>query len=214
MILLSKTFVDYRFANIENIKENFTLSNLNKDDVVNNYNNNVNIETKSNILAPYNTIRQIFINNNNNNSFDNMNSDFEENEIFNDLKNKEIKIQNGILLFSNKVREFNMNYELNNNGGCDNGILINMKTDSNFLNSTINNESNLNNNNNENNFEEEFYNENKKKNINEKQREENILNKIENDFGYKKEYVKKSIENNDLNHARAVFYLMMNYEHI
>ena len=211
MILLSKTFVDYRFANIENIKENFTLSNLNKDDI--NYNNNVNIETKSNILAPYNTIRQIFINNNNN-SFDNMNNDFEENEIFNDLKNKEIKIRNGILLFSNKVREFNMNYELNNNGECDNGILINMKTDSNFLNSTINNESNLNNNNNENNFEEEFYNENKKKNINEKQREENILNKIENDFGYKKEYVKKSIENNDLNHARAVFYLMMNYEHI
>ena len=215
MILLSKTFVDYRFANIENIKENFTLSNLNKDDVVNNYNNNVNIETKSNILAPYNTIRQIFINNNNNNSFDNMNSDFEENEIFNDLKNKEIKIRNGILLFSNKVREFNMNYELNNNGECDNGILINMKTESNFLNSTINNESNLNNNNiNENNFEDEFYSENKKKNINEKQREENILNKIENDFGYKKEYVKKSIENNDLNHARAVFYLMMNYEHI
>ena len=188
MILLSKTFVDYRFA--ENIKENFTLSNLNKDDV--NFNNNVNIETKSNILAPYNTI----IINNNNNSFEN---DFEENEIFNDLNNKEIQIQNEILLFSNKIREFNLNYELNNNNECDNGILINMKTES--LNSTFNN-----------NLNEEIY--ENKNNFNEKQREENILNKIENDFGYKKDYVKKSIENNDLNHARAIFYLMMNYEHI
>ena len=41
--------------------------------------------------------------------------------------NLELKVKNGIIKFHGKVKEFNMNYELNNNEEIDNGMLINSK---------------------------------------------------------------------------------------
>ena len=53
IVMLSKTFVDYRKAKIDDLKENFSLSNLtsNKEN-----GNKENITDKSSILAPYNSI--------------------------------------------------------------------------------------------------------------------------------------------------------------
>ena len=52
MILLSKTHIDYRKANKEELGENFTMKNLfTVDDK-----NNKNADTKSIILAPFNTM--------------------------------------------------------------------------------------------------------------------------------------------------------------
>ena len=205
MLMLSKTFVDYRFAKNEDLKENFTNSNLDKDYFnFKNLNdiNNTNCKTKSDILAPYNSINNSYYNNNNN----------EIDEYFSDYKNKSIKIRNNEIIFSNKVREFNLNYELNNNNECDNGMIINTKSDvnnNNILTSNNNSEIDINN-------EENFYYDDEEKKSNKnliKKKEENILNKIEK-FGYDKNYVKKIVENNELCHANAVYYLMMNYEHI
>ena len=204
MLMLSKTFVDYRFAKNEDLKENFTNSNLDKDYFnFKNLNdiNNTNCKTKSDILAPYNSINNSYYNNNN-----------EIDEYFSDYKNKSIKIRNNEIIFSNKVREFNLNYELNNNNECDNGMIINTKSDvnnNNILTSNNNSEIDINN-------EENFYYDDEEKKSNKnliKKKEENILNKIEK-FGYDKNYVKKIVENNELCHANAVYYLMMNYEHI
>ena len=57
LIMLSKTFIDYRKANAEDLKENFTLSNLESDSDKNKNNSKgENITSKSSILAPYNSI--------------------------------------------------------------------------------------------------------------------------------------------------------------
>ena len=41
--------------------------------------------------------------------------------------NLELEVKNGIIKFHGKVKEFNMNFELNNNEEIDNGMLINSK---------------------------------------------------------------------------------------
>lgn len=98
-ILLSKSNIDYRYADREDLIENFTLKNLDtKLD-----SENQNIQTKSNILAPFNST----------------------------LKRecsflvKDLKIENDAIRIHGKAMELNRNYELNNNGEMDNGILIN-----------------------------------------------------------------------------------------
>ena len=52
--MLSRTYIDYRKANIEELQENFTISNLKRDKDLNN--NDKNITTKSFILTPYNSL--------------------------------------------------------------------------------------------------------------------------------------------------------------
>ena len=55
--MLSKTFIDYRKANYEDLKENFTLSNLENNTGKNKHDSKEeNITNKSSILAPYNSI--------------------------------------------------------------------------------------------------------------------------------------------------------------
>jgi len=220
MIMLSKTYIDYRYAKIDDIKENFTLSNLEKDDK-NTNNVNVNIRTKSFILAPYNSMKNYFQNDDD--------DDNDEEDDFNDIS---LKLENGIILFANKVREFNINYELNNNDELDNGMLINSKTETistNRNNTISNNNINISNNNNINNNNNGYYYEDEKnvgtfnknlqlkysfsgnQNKNDKKKRENILNKIEY-LGYDKNYVKECLKNNKICHATAIYYLMMNYE--
>ncbi len=189
--LMSKTYIDYRYAKIEDIQENFTLSNLNVDEISK---EEINHTTKSNILAPYNTMKQFVLS-------------YEE-----DLDDKyNINIENNNIFFINKVKEFNRNYELNNNGECDNGILINTKT-SNSASSIFNN-SNLNLNDNKNYDDDYEKNDFYQIKEDEEIKKEKILNKIE-EFGYDKNYTLEKINQNELCHVNAVYFLMMNYENI
>ena len=217
MIMLSKTYIDYRKANMEDIQENFTISNLRRDKNINN--NNKNITTKSFILTPYSSLIED----------DESEPQFNESEL-DDFNNENINIEHDLISFSNKVKEFNMLYELNNNNEVDNGMLNNSKVNSTTSwtnrifnnNSVIKTESVIC-------VEEEDkrneYNEddnicNKKVYIKRKNKENykevninKILEKIEK-FGYDKKYVKYCLDNNILCHATSVFFLLINYDNI
>ena len=117
MIMLSKTYIDYRKANMEDIQENFTISNLKREKDINN--NNKNIMTKSFILTPYSSLFED----------DESDQQFNESEL-DDFNNENINIESDLISFSNKVKEFNMLYELNNNNEVDNGMIINSKINS------------------------------------------------------------------------------------
>ena len=204
MTMLSKTYIDYRYAKIEDLKENFTLSNLEREDK-NSNNKNLNVRTKSLILAPYNSMK---------NYYENEEEEEDESDDFNNLS---LNLENGIILFANKVREFNINYELNNNDELDNGMLINTKTESystSLRNNTLTNNNKIcfeeeNNNSLKNGVKEKE--ENSNLNQNEQLKSENILNKIEN-LGYDRNYVKDCLKNNKICHATVIYYLMMNYD--
>ena len=118
--ILSKTYVDYRKDKMENLKESFTLSNLFTEENTNSKikSENKNEETKSSILAPFNSVNK----SNDENDF------FDEMAIMDDFNNNRIKIENDIIKVGNRVKEFNMLYELNNNCEVDNGIIINSRT--------------------------------------------------------------------------------------
>jgi serine/threonine protein kinase len=190
MIVLSKTYIDYRYANFDDIKENFTLSNLNSDDKDKN-NINENCKTKSILLGPYSSYKDT-------NRYE---KDSEKDlDDFDDIK---LNLENGIILFPNKVKEFNLNYELNNNGELDNGMLINTQTESNSISNSSRN-LNLSNCN----FSKDILYGNS---MNEKDKNEKILNQIES-LGYDKNYVLDCLKNNKICHATTVYYLMMNYD--
>jgi hypothetical protein len=109
-----------------------------------------------------------------------------------------------------------MNYELNNNGELDNGMLINSKTETNSITSAINNSINLNINEKSGIYSDEEEYDNKIKKIDKKEEEEKkekILNKIEK-LGYDKKYVIEKLNDNELCHVTAIYYLMMYYEYI
>ena len=217
MIMLSKTYIDYRKTNIEELQENFTISNLKREKDIKTLKN---ITSKSFILTPYNSI------------IEEEENSVEDNDILNnynleDINNSEINLENDLISFDNKVKEFNMLYELNNNKEVDNGMLINSKINTN-TNSLIVNDLN------ENSqvktesvicFEEEgnilddkkIVIENNtninNKELNEQKKEEKILEKIEK-MGYDKKYVKECLENNVLCQASAAYFLLMNYDNI
>ena len=206
--VLSKTYVDYRKDENENLKESFTISNLfidNKDNLKKN-NSEKNAETKSSILAPFNSVDK-------SNDEDDLSN---EELIMDDFNNKKIRIENDIIKVGNKVKEFDMLYELNNNCEVDNGIIINSQTDtisSKSSNSSIYINKNIKDNNG---F---FFDENsitkEKKEINciKNTNNEKILNQIEL-LGYDKKYVKDCVKNNILCHASAAYFLMLNYDNI
>ena len=213
MIMLSKTYIDYRYGLVDDLKENFTISNLKIEKKNKNGEKKIkNITTKSSLLAPYNTLIQ------DNESF----SDYEIDNSFDDTTNPNINLENYIIIFNNKIKEYNLNYELNNNGECDNGMLINTKTgtisSSAVNNSNLKNESQLscrsirrNDNEDNNEFDEEF------NEIDEQEEHEKKVSKILNEIekiGYDKEYVMSCVNNNILCHASTIFYLMLNYKNI
>ena len=221
MKMLSKTYVDYRKDKNDNLKENFTMSNLFNDDK--NKKVEKNVETKSSILAPFNSI---------------INKDEEDDFYFEDydmedLTNNEIKLENGIISIGHKVKEFNMFYEMNNNCEVDNGIMINSKT--NTLTSISNNTINSKNNNSLTKNSTSVLKEEKeekgklktknnpkkvsKANDNKNNNKENIkeinkiLDQLEN-LGYNKSYVKDCVKNNVLCHASTAYFLMLNYDKV
>ena len=211
MIMLSKTYIDYRKANVEDLQENFTISNLKREKDIKTLKN---ITTKSFILTPYNSIiedeNSMEISNNLCNNLE-------------DVNNSKIILENELISFDNKVKEYNMLYELNNNNEVDNGMLINSKihTNTNSLiindlneNSQVKTESVIC-------FEEEgiinddkkIVIENKREIDSEQKKEEKILEKIE-QMGYDKIYVKECLKNNILCQATAAYFLLMNYDNI
>ena len=124
MIMLSKTFIDYRRANADDLKENFTLSNLESDDNKNKNNlNQQNITNKSSILAPYNSVLSDY-----ENSSEGL--QMKSKDSFSDFNNSKIKMEKDQIIFSKKIKEYNRLYELNNNGEMDNGVLKNSRTQS------------------------------------------------------------------------------------
>ena len=205
-ILLAKSNVDYSdINNKENMVENFDIKNLDTEED----NENVNIKTKSIILAPFNS---------------SISDEEDEDDISlkegNDFNNTGLIVRNGIIKFSPKTKDLNRNYELNNNQEIDNGIVIlsydsdeNIKNKSPYegsynskfhsklfspkkekvYNSNKSDNKNNNNNNNENNF------------INTK-----VLEKMEN-LGYDKEYVKNCLNKKEFNYATATYRLLDKY---
>ena len=227
-VMLSKTFIDYRKANYEDLKENFTLSNLENNTGKNKQNSNKeNITNKSSILAPYNSIIS---------ESDDITQriSIKSKDSFDDFNNSKIKLENELIAFSKKIKEFNRLYELNNNGEVDNGVLINSKTQSsaNLTDRSSSNKSksdalniNISNSNslllNENN-EDKKNKTNRGKNNSRKSLDEEMERHIKSNnileqmklMGYNRNYVLDCVKKNELCHASAVYYLMMNYENI
>ena len=217
-VMLSKTFIDYRKANYEDLKENFTLSNLIINSDKNKQNSKEeNITNKSSILAPYNSIIT--------ESDESQRMTIKIKDSFDDFNNSKIKLENELLTFNKKIKEYNRLYELNNNGEVDNGVLINSKTQSSInmtdrSNKSKNDMFNLNISN-TNSFilrdlNDSSKNDNKKNGDDEVDKTMKINNILEQMkiMGYNKEYVLDCVKRNELCHASAVYYLMMNYENI
>ena len=203
--ILSKTYVDYRKDKNENLKETFTISNLFIDEKNNNgLKKDKNEETKSSILAPFNSV----INSKEDEDF------FDDEIIMDDFNNNRIKLENDVIKVGNKVKEFNMLYELNNNCEVDNGIIINTRTNTLSSKSDNNNSFYINNNIKDNQGYIEKSN-NKEIKMNKKNEKdiERILREME-ELGYDKKYVKECVENNTLCHASAAYFLMLNYDNI
>ena len=192
LTVMSKTYIDYRKGELEDLKENFTLSNLRNDEIKL---EEKNVTTKSTILDPFNSC----INNDNNSS----NNDLVIMEdSFDDFKNENIKLENDIMIFNNKVKEFNLNFEVNNNQEVDNGMIIKTQSD-NVSSSSLS----------LNDISKDFIEEKNNNKKNELNVDKNILNEVE-QYGYDKKYVLNCIENNKLCHASTVFYLLKNYKDI
>jgi serine/threonine protein kinase len=210
IIMLSKTYIDYRNGAIDDLKENFTLSNLKKDKESKKDKNKVkNISTKSSLLAPYNTLIQD----------DDEEIDYNLEDSLDDINNPNIILENDIILIKNKVKEFNLNYELNNNGECDNGMLINTKTGtiSSSLNNSSKNDGKLTNRSRQRNEDENILSDLNDENDEQGEEYERKINKILDEIeklGYDKKYVLNCVNKNILCYASSVFYLMLNYKDI
>ena len=198
--LLYQAYIDYRKRKASELIETFTLSNLIKDD--NKSNENYNCETKSSLLAPFNSFNYEY--------FNIVNPKNKRDE-FVDFNNKKLVIENDLISYSNKVKELNNQYEIDNNKDANNGILMNPKS----INES-NSSSFTNSNTNRNSIIDKYVNVNfdfnhMQNNLDYKR--ENILSQIEN-LGYDRKYVIKSLKNNYLNHATTVYFLLMNYEYL
>ena len=189
--MMSKTYIDYRKGDIEDLKENFTLSNLRNDEIKL---EEKNITTKSSILDPFNSCIQ-------SNLSCSEDSIISKDDSFDDFKNVEIKLENDIMIFNNKVKEFNLNFEVNNNQEVDNGMIIKTHSDV-SISSSISDNLIL--------QEKNRENDNKKNELNV---DLSILEEMQK-YGYDKKYVLNCVKNNILCHASTVFYLLKNYRDI
>ena len=217
LILLSKNNIDYRNCNKEEMIESFTLENLYTDK----FYENKNDLSKSIIFAPFNSS---YINDEEKNfNIENKNN-FEQ----------DLQIYNNIILFEEKAKILNRQYELNNNGEIDHGILINHQNKSNNSNINKNKEKTYNNyelfEDEEKNFNEikriESSDNNKNQKIDSNRNignnitglltnsntipfDENVLKIMEN-YGYKKSDIQKYLYNNEINYCVATYYLLAN----
>ena len=135
-----------------------------------------------------------------------------------DYNNKSLIIKNNVIKFSAKVKELNRNYELNNNGEIDNGIVISPK-DSVEGEKKDNDISPYNGSYyskvrskpfSPNNEFEEGLSSRRENNKDEKFINEKVLDELC-DLGYNKKYVKDCILKNNINYATASYYLLDKY---
>ena len=210
-ILLAKSNVDYRdISNKDDMIEIFDIKNLDTNDE----SQNKNVKTKSFILAPFNS---------------SIEDDEEDNYNFNsyeeslDCNNTDLKIQNGLIKFNNKVKDLNRNYELNNNQEIDNGVVIspnnsdekNNKKDNDIspYNGSFNSKGNSKPFSPRTELEEPISNSNRNK-VNFDNKEDEINDKALDDLkvlGYKKSFVKESLIKNNFNYATASYKLIVKY---
>ena len=205
-VLLAKSNVDYRnIAFKEDMIENFDIRNLDTiEDII-----NKNVNTKSLILAPFNTS----VSDNEENEFD---SGDEKDEKMIDINNPDLKILNGVIKYVAKVRDLNRNYELNNNQEIDNGVVI---TPNDSEDKEKKNENNLGNSSYNYNYNNKFksrhisppneLNDYSEKN-DDNEINENALDMLQN-LGYKKSYVKKYLKKNEFNYATTSYNLICKY---
>ena len=202
IVLLSKENVDYRFCSQSEMIENFTLKNL----FTINDKENKNIGTKSHILAPFNSS---FICDNKNNY---------ENKL-----DKSLEICNEVIQFNEISKVLNRQYELNNNGEIDHGVLINHNSEKKEKEENINEINDLDDDINEENNKKltPDLNNNNSLKQNSKRNESNLTNsstliidegilKTMEMLGYKKDYIQKTLSANELNYASATYYLLSN----
>ena len=207
IVLLSKENIDYRYCDKKEMIENFTIKNL----YTLNDKENKNVNTKSIILAPFN-------------------SSYENNVNYCNLE-KNLDVYNDVIQFNENTKLLNRLYELNNNGEIDHGVLINQNSDNSELEDY--NEIKINDldeeldNINKNNICEGRL--NKNDNILFKQNskrnnsyltnsstfiiDESVLKTMES-LGYKKDYIQKILNNNELNYASATYFLLSNQNEI
>ena len=202
-IIYGKLKIDYRKATKEDILENFTYHNMETD-----YEEeNQNIKSISFIKTPYNSRRP---------------RDDEE-----DLFYDDVNIENNIMKFLSKVGEISRLYEVHNNFDFDQGFIIPKKDINNKQrlmssknNSYENEKIKVEKKNIENHKEINDDNKNLLENINEDKNNKDIIinnNKTLNinnkalkfveNFGYNKEFIIKSLQLNENNHAIACYYL-------
>lgn len=130
-VLLSKSKCDLRERDKNSLHENFTLKNLNTMHEKSNENNN----TKSFILAPFNSSihEEDLLESTSSNNQNNLN--IEKSFIFDDVfGNNNLVLNNKIVKFVGKVRELNKQYELDHNQEMDGGKVIISPMQNNTLN--------------------------------------------------------------------------------
>ena len=200
-ILMSKFNVNYLNSDKSELIENFTVKNLEEEE---NKNSSKNGYTKSIIFAPYNSY--IELTNSEDGNENKININFEEDEIY-----KEIKVMNDICKYGWRAQQANIQYELSNNGDFDNGLIKtqkeedfkkeNEKIEKLYKNKLKKEKKN------------EFLNKSKDNNSSEDDSDnikinQEILDKIEKEVGYDKNYVIDCIKKNKVNYATSTYYLM------
>ena len=192
-IIYGKLKLNYKKINQGIQMENFTNKNIDS------YyeEENKNVQTMSIVFTPYNSNRE---------------KDGDE-----DLYYDDVNIEDEIIKFTPKVQEISRLYEIHNNYDYDQGYIIEKKElwrrklkvsiknsfendkNINIKDSNKKDVSGINNN---------FWKINTSMNLDNFIIDEEAIKYVEN-FGYKKEYVVKSIESNELNHASATYYLKL-----
>ena len=200
-IIYGKLKLDYRKINKNIQLENFTNKNINTyyEEA------NQNIQTISFVFTPYNTRR--------------------EKDEDDDLYYDDVNIEDEIMKFMPKAQEISRLYEIHNNCDFDQGYIVGRKQmwKKKLMGSIDKSFDNKKNRNNKENKDKINENNNKKEvssiNSNFLKTNSSINNdkfiidekalKFVESFGYKKEYIIKSIELNELNHASASYYLKL-----
>ena len=212
-IIYYKMNINYTKGKIDDLCENFSYKYLESEFE----DENKNVGTTSFIITPYNS----------------------RINYFDTVYYEDLKIEDHIMKFVNKVNDLNREYEIKNNEDVDQGFIINQKEKkvNNKIMISFNEEfenKNYNNGNKDNNEikekkegesfkkNEDNYSGDEKNEKNEKKLEnnnfstnsnnfhidENAVKYVEN-FGFNRDYIIKSLENNDLNHATATYYLKL-----
>ena len=178
--LLEKYNVCYFKNDTEDLIENFEQENLNTRET-----EEKNGNTKSIILAPYNTFVTIY------------------NEP-NDYINNEIKIENNICKYKGDAQVSDIKYQMSNNDKFDNGVIKTIQACSisslssfsqNLKTEEIKSSNNLSSDNINKNIENNFC--------------EDIIQEIEDKVGYDKNYLIQCLKNDEVNYATATYYLML-----